>query len=54
MNKRESSIPVNETLKVKRRSAKRMSLVGNSKVHVNSLFKQMQKKTCKKKHFRQA
>ena len=42
-NKRESSIPFNEKLKVKRRSAKRMSLVGNPKVHVNSLFKQMQK-----------
>ena len=43
MNKRESSIPGNEKTKVKRRSAKRMSLVGNPKVHVNSLFKQMQK-----------
>ena len=49
MNKRESSIP-NEKMKVKRRSAKRMSLVGNPKVHVNSLFKQMQKNE-QHKHF---
>ena len=50
MNKRESSIPGNEKIKVKRRSAKRMSLVGNPKVHVNSLFKQMQKNE-QHKHF---
>ena len=49
MNKRESSIP-NEKMKIKRRSAKRMSLVGNPKVHVNSLFKQMQKNE-QHKHF---
>ena len=50
MNKRESSIPNNEKIKVKRKSAKRMSLVDNPKVHVNSLFKQMQKNE-KHKHF---
>ena len=42
INKRESSVP-NDKMKVKRRSAKKMSLVGNTKVHINSLFKQAQK-----------
>ena len=48
-HKRESSLQ-NEKLKVKRRSAKRMSLVGNSKVHIASLFKQEQKNE-KHKHY---
>jgi hypothetical protein len=42
INKRESSVP-NDKMKVKRRSAKKMSLVGNTKVHINSLFKQAPK-----------
>ena len=41
-NKRESSVP-NDRLKIKRRSAKKMSLVGNNKVQINSLFKHEQK-----------
>ena len=42
INKREPSVP-NDKMKAKRRSAKKMSLVGNTKVNINSLFKQAQK-----------